>query len=41
MEGEKEMAVKALDLLAGKYDPIRANYWEYRKENLGLGVAAA
>lgn len=36
----RESAAKALDLLASKYDPIRANYWGYRKETL-LGVAAA
>ena len=27
----KEAAVKALELLAGKYDPIRTNYWNQRK----------
>jgi protein farnesyltransferase/geranylgeranyltransferase type-1 subunit alpha len=30
-EGKSEEAVKALDLLATKYDPIRENYWNYRK----------
>jgi len=29
-----EQARKALDLLATTYDPIRANYWEYRKSQL-------
>lgn len=28
---EREKAHHALDLLARKYDPIRANYWNYRK----------
>ncbi|KAK5112913.1 hypothetical protein LTR62_003735 [Meristemomyces frigidus] len=32
----KEKAGQALDLLASKYDPIRKNYWEYRKGQLGL-----
>jgi len=32
---EKEKAGQALDLLA-KYDPIRMNYWSYRKSLLGL-----
>ncbi|KAF1995190.1 farnesyltransferas-like protein [Amniculicola lignicola CBS 123094] len=31
---QKEEAKKALDLLATKYDPIRANYWNYRKKLL-------
>lgn len=30
-EDSKQEAEKALDLLATKYDPIRANYWNYRK----------
>lgn len=35
-------ARKALDLLAGKFDPIRANYWNYRKSLLEpFGNAAA
>ena len=33
----KEQAGKALDLLATRYDPIRKNYWAYRKSQLGLG----
>jgi protein farnesyltransferase/geranylgeranyltransferase type-1 subunit alpha len=33
-DGKTEEAVKALDLLARKYDPIRANYWNYRKSLL-------
>lgn len=27
---QKERALMALDFLAKKYDPIRANYWNYR-----------
>ncbi|KAL5121883.1 CAAX geranylgeranyltransferase alpha subunit [Pleosporales sp. CAS-2024a] len=30
-ENSQEQAAKALDLLATKYDPIRANYWNFRK----------
>ncbi|KAM3415046.1 hypothetical protein BST61_g10181 [Cercospora zeina] len=43
----KARAKEALDLLATRYDPIRKNYWEYRKSLLGLpesstaGVVAA
>ena len=29
-ENSKENAQKALELLATKYDPIRANYWNFR-----------
>lgn len=32
----KIQAGRALDLLANKFDPIRANYWNYRKSLLGL-----
>jgi protein farnesyltransferase/geranylgeranyltransferase type-1 subunit alpha len=40
-ENKGEEAVKALDLLANKYDPIRENYWNYRKSLLvGKGVPA-
>ncbi|EGP85616.1 uncharacterized protein MYCGRDRAFT_73812 [Zymoseptoria tritici IPO323] len=39
-EGKKK-AAEALDLLAKKYDPIRKNYWEYRKGLLGVEGAAA
>lgn len=39
----REQAIKALDLLADKYDPIRVQYWNYRKEQLGQteGATAA
>ncbi|KAF2212549.1 hypothetical protein CERZMDRAFT_84224 [Cercospora zeae-maydis SCOH1-5] len=46
-ENGKGKAKEALDLLATRYDPIRKNYWEYRKSLLALpessaaGVAAA
>jgi protein farnesyltransferase/geranylgeranyltransferase type-1 subunit alpha len=40
-ENGKDQAVTALDMLAQKYDPIRKNYWEYRKEMLDLPSAAA
>jgi protein farnesyltransferase/geranylgeranyltransferase type-1 subunit alpha len=33
-EDSREKAEKALDLLATKYDPIRANYWNFRKSLL-------
>ena len=36
-EGKREEARRALDLLAERYDPIRRNYWEYRKSLLGGG----
>lgn len=38
-EHKDEEAAKALDLLAKKYDPIRENYWNYRKSLLpGVGI---
>lgn len=41
-EGKSAEAAKALDLLATKYDPIRENYWKYRKTLLpGYAVVAA
>ena len=30
----KDRAFKAWDMLATKFDPIRRNYWNYRKEQL-------
>jgi protein farnesyltransferase/geranylgeranyltransferase type-1 subunit alpha len=40
-ENKNEEASKALDLLASRYDPIRENYWNYRKSLLGgKGVEA-
>lgn len=38
---DKQQAGEALDLLAATYDPIRKNYWEYRKGLLGLPSAVA
>ena len=40
-EDGKAEAEKALDLLATRYDPIRANYWKYRKGLLEQPAAAA
>ena len=34
-------ASKALDLLASRFDPIRANYWMWKKEQLGDNVPLA
>lgn len=34
-------AERALDMLAERYDPIRANYWHWKKGLLGSGKAAA
>ncbi|ORX91592.1 hypothetical protein BCR34DRAFT_501358 [Clohesyomyces aquaticus] len=39
-EDKKDEARKALDLLAVKYDPIRAHYWNYRKGLLDSSPAA-
>lgn len=36
---QEEKAAEALDLLSGKYDPIRKNYWEFRKGMLGTAAA--
>jgi hypothetical protein len=38
---EPEMAARALDLLASRYDPIRANYWNWRKAALVLPAKPA
>ena len=40
-EKEKEQAGKALELLAKRYDPIRKNYWNYRRGLLGLKMVEA
>ncbi|KAK8197593.1 uncharacterized protein BKA78DRAFT_350040 [Phyllosticta capitalensis] len=40
-EQSKEQANKALDLLAQKFDPIRRNYWKYRKTLLDQPQAVA
>lgn len=40
-ENSKDEAEKALDLLATKYDPIRANYWNFRKGLLDQAEVAA
>lgn len=40
-EGNKEEAKKALDLLATRFDPIRAHYWNYRKGLLEVSGTAA
>ena len=37
-KGERENAEKALTLLAERFDPIRKNYWEWRKGLLGVQV---
>ncbi|KAF6819116.1 farnesyltransferase alpha subunit ram2 [Colletotrichum sojae] len=34
-KGQKEDAVKYLDRLAEKWDPVRAGYWKYRKHQIG------
>lgn len=40
-EKDSLRAGQALDLLATRYDPIRKNFWEYRKEQLGLPSTTA
>ena len=35
-EEQKERSGKALELLARRYDPIRKNYWDYKRSLLGL-----
>jgi protein farnesyltransferase/geranylgeranyltransferase type-1 subunit alpha len=40
-ENSKDDAEKALNLLATKYDPIRANYWNFRKGLLEQPKVAA
>jgi protein farnesyltransferase/geranylgeranyltransferase type-1 subunit alpha len=38
---EPERADKALEILARRYDPIRRNYWNYRRGLLGVKAVAA
>jgi protein farnesyltransferase/geranylgeranyltransferase type-1 subunit alpha len=33
-QGEQRRAEECLDALSKKWDPIRANYWEYRKKQV-------
>ncbi|KAL8960964.1 MAG: hypothetical protein Q9193_002408 [Seirophora villosa] len=40
-EKEAAKAGKALELLAKRFDPIRKNYWNYRRGLLGLGAVEA
>ncbi|KXL48601.1 hypothetical protein M433DRAFT_56742 [Acidomyces richmondensis BFW] len=40
-DNESKQAHRALDLLASTYDPIRKNYWDYRKGLLKLPGTAA
>ena len=40
-EEHKERSAKALELLARRYDPIRKNYWDYRRSLLGLELVGA
>ena len=40
-EQNKTLSGKALELLARRYDPIRKNYWDYRRSQLGLGEVGA
>lgn len=39
-EEERERAERVLELLARRYDPIRKNYWDYRRGLLGLQKAS-
>ena len=40
-EGKVEKADKALQLLGEKYDPVRKNYWEWRKTLRKEGMVTA
>jgi protein farnesyltransferase/geranylgeranyltransferase type-1 subunit alpha len=37
---ERERAERALGLLAERYDPVRKNYWDYRRSLLGVDAEA-
>lgn len=39
-EGRAQQATQAYQLLATKYDPIRANYWDYLKGQLQHNATA-
>lgn len=40
-QGENEKSGKVLDFLGTRADPIRRNYWEFKKRGLGLVVGSA
>lgn len=40
-QGENEKAGRVLELLGTKADPIRRNYWEFKRRELGLVVGAS
>lgn len=40
-QGEDEKSGKVLEFLGAKADPIRRNYWEFKRRGLGLGVGSA
>ncbi len=40
-KGEVQKAERALELLGGKYDRIRKNYWDWRRDNLMAGMVEA
>lgn len=40
-QGENEKSGKVLEFLGAKADPIRRNYWEFKRRKLGLVVGSA
>lgn len=40
-QGENEKSSKVLEFLGAKADPIRRNYWEFKRRGLGLFVGSA